>query len=152
MKTSKLTIQKRIREGYPGTIHYGDIIINGISLYERIAQEFDFVSCLGWGDRDFQKKQIRRLLLRDVSDFPNHRNSIYICPVCADLGCGAVTTEIEITNGMVKWSRFGLQDNLKDTVQYFEKIEAFHFNLDEYKEAIINSKGIGSFKWPWDKE
>lgn len=57
MKTSKLTIQKRIREGYPGTIHYGDIIINGISLYERIAQEFDFVSCLGWGDRDFQKSK-----------------------------------------------------------------------------------------------
>lgn len=56
MKTSIITIQKRVEEGYPSSIHYGDIIINGTSLYERIGQEFDFVSCLGWGDRDFQEK------------------------------------------------------------------------------------------------
>ncbi|WP_018883105.1 hypothetical protein [Paenibacillus massiliensis] len=152
MKISTIKIQEKHREGYPGLIIYGDIIINDTSLHELIAHEYDFVSCLGWGNKEFQGQQIRRLLLQDHSDFSNNRNSIYICPACADLGCGAVTLEIEITNDIVKWSKFGLQDNLNNSIKYLDHIEEFHFNLDEYREALIDSKGMGSYKWPWDKD
>ncbi|WP_131724757.1 hypothetical protein [Paenibacillus solani] len=91
-------------------------------------------------------------MLQDNSDLPNNRNSIYICPACADLGCGAVTIEIEIKNSIVKWSKFGLQDSIRNSIKHFDNIEEFYLNLDEYRQAVINIEGIGSYKWPWDKD
>ena len=155
MKLSKIGIKNCKREGYPGLINYADIIIDGKSIFEMIAHKYDFVSCLGWGSIEFQENQIDRLLLRIDSDLPNNRNSIYICPACADLGCGAITVEIEMKENTVVWSKFGSQNNLEDElskVYYFENIEKYEFDKNEYEDVIMGSKGIGMIKWPWDKQ
>ncbi|MCM3172903.1 hypothetical protein [Paenibacillus sp. MER 99-2] len=159
MRISKIDTSNRQREGYPGLINYADIIIDGKSLFEMIAHKYDFVSCIGWGSIEFQEQQIARLLLRVDSDLPNNRNSIYICPACADLGCGAITVEIEINDDTVIWSKFGTQNNLNDgieedtgNVHYFEEIEKYIFNKSEYEDVIMNSRGFGMIRWPWDTE
>ncbi|MBB6022258.1 hypothetical protein HNR77_003355 [Paenibacillus sp. JGP012] len=154
---SKIEIRNRQREGYPGLINYADIIIDGQSLFDLIAHKYDFVSCLGWGSHEFQEMQVDRLLLKIDSDLPNNRNSIYICPACADLGCGAITVNIVINDDTVIWSRFGTQNNLnddleEDKVHYFDQIEEYIFNKSEYEEVIKNSKGSGMIRWPWDEE
>ncbi|WP_138753597.1 hypothetical protein [Paenibacillus sinopodophylli] len=151
MKVSHIEIKKRQREGYPGIIIYADIIIDGTSLFENIAHDFDFVSCLGWGSEEFQELQINRLLLKTPSDFTDNQNSIYICPACADLGCGAITVNIEIKEDTVTWSNLGNQDNHSDKLTYFDKVGNFIFIRRNYEEVISASRGIGSYKWPWDK-
>ncbi|ULO08543.1 hypothetical protein H1230_06980 [Paenibacillus sp. 19GGS1-52] len=149
MKISKIEIQKREREGYPGTIIFADFIIDGVSLYEEIAQTYDYVSCLGWGSKDFQLNQIERLLLRCESDFPNNRNSLFICPACADLGCGANTAKIDKQDGIVIWSLFGSQNNITDKLT-INDLRTYYFEVDEYNRVIEGSLGIGSYKWPWN--
>lgn len=47
MKKSKLEFKLRTRDGYPGSLTFADFIVDGQSLYDLYAEEFDFVSCLG---------------------------------------------------------------------------------------------------------
>jgi len=154
MKVSKIETRIRQRTGYPGIINYADIVIDGESLYEMIAHKYDFVSSLGWGSNEFQEQQIDRLLLRMEAELPDNRNTLYICPACADLGCGAITIEINFVDEVVTWSKFGWQNNLEDNnkVSYLENINEYTFNRKDYEEVIEATKGIGMNKWPWDKE
>ncbi|GBG08060.1 hypothetical protein PAT3040_02627 [Paenibacillus agaridevorans] len=106
MKKSKLEFKLRTRDGYPGSLTFADFIVDGQSLYDLYAEEFDFVSCLGWGSEEFQNEQISRLILMSKPDFPNGKNSIYICPACADLGCGAVSIFIKKTKDIITWTNY----------------------------------------------
>jgi hypothetical protein len=144
MKKSKLEFKMRLRDGYPGTIHFADFIIDGQSLYDMYAKEFDFVSCLGWGSGEFQQGQISRLVLMSKPDFSNGKNSIYICPACADLECGAVSLFIEKTKDIITWSYIDGRGEL------FDKQVTFQFDKRDYIEQIKGTYGLGGFKFPWD--
>ena len=96
-KISEVKLSIRHRNGYPAPMNYLDILADGHSLYEIYALEHDFVSCLGWGSQDFQTHQISRLLLNSKPDDIGSRYSLFICPVCADLGCGAISLNIKDT-------------------------------------------------------
>jgi hypothetical protein len=145
MKISKLHFTKRFRDGYPGPIYFADFIVNGQSLYDLYAKDFDFVSCLGWGSKEFQQEQISRLLLLSEPDYLNRRNSLYICPACADLECGAVSLFIEKTKDIITWSSFDGRGDL------FNKQFVFHFDKEDYTNQINSTFGLGGFKFPWDK-
>lgn len=149
MALSQIEVKNRQRDGYPGIIDYADIIIDGISLFESIAHDFDFVSCLGWGPEEFQELQIKRLLLSCPSDLPNDRYSIYICPACADLGCGALTVKIEFTDNTVRWSNLGNQDSFSDKINLFNGVDDFIFDRQNYERVIKSTRGIGSGTFPW---
>ena len=87
------------RSGAPYKIlrKFFDFIIGGVSLYDTLGHSRDLISAL-WhppvvpseGDR-----AIRRLLLADRGDASDNRVSLFICPECGDLGCGAITVRIE---------------------------------------------------------
>ncbi|GLX68018.1 hypothetical protein [Paenibacillus glycanilyticus] len=143
MKKSKFEIQLRLREGYPGPIHFADFKIDGQSLYDRYVKEFDFVSCLGWGSEKFQQEHIGRLILQGKPDFENGKNSIYICPACADLGCGAVSVIIEMDDDIVTWSC------LEGGGELLDSRKQFHFDKESYVEQITSTLGLGGFGFPW---
>ncbi|MFB7138689.1 hypothetical protein ACFCYN_03400 [Gottfriedia sp. NPDC056225] len=149
-KISKLSIEKKIHEGYPGKIVFANFLIDGIPLINfKEFKDKEYVSCLGWGPKEFQQKQIDRLLLKVKSDFDkNNRNSIYICP-CSDLGCGAVSLKIKRSSkddNIIIWYKLGYENTLEDWSSKLENyygIGPFYFDWDQYKETIESSLLFG---------
>jgi hypothetical protein len=107
---------------------YLDFAIDGVALSSRF--DADFISPLGWFVVQEQVATIDRLLRRKPPDLAHGRTSLYICPECGDLGCGAVTVLVEGGPGVVVWSDFGIQNNYEDVVhrEGFEGIGPFTFD------------------------
>jgi hypothetical protein len=107
---------------------YLDFVIDGLALSSRF--DADFISPLGWLAVQEQVATIDRLLRRKPPDLAHGRTSLYICPECGDLGCGAVTAVVGGGTGVVVWSDFGIQNNYEDVVhrEGFEAIGPFTFD------------------------
>ncbi|GGO03667.1 hypothetical protein [Saccharibacillus kuerlensis] len=153
---SVLSIRTQKREGYPCPFEYGDFLIEGkpLALAAQFLQEyphFDDIGCLGFGSERFQREQIERLLLDGEADFPNDRRSLYICPACGDLGCGAVSVRIHREKKCFVWSDFGIQSHpsLEPHIILCPWIGPFYFEETAYAETIRASYGLGGFHWPY---
>jgi hypothetical protein len=98
----------------------------------------DFITPLGWLSEENNKLAADRLLRKAEPDAPNGRTSIYVCPECADLGCGAVTAIIERVGDTIVWRNLGVQNNYDETIwrDDFEDIGPFAFNATDYSETI----------------
>ncbi|HEY0216622.1 MAG TPA: hypothetical protein VGC57_09540 [Cellulomonas sp.] len=53
------------------------------------------------------RRHVDPLLGTGPSELPGGRVPLYVCPVCADLGCGAVSALVERTATSVVWRDFG---------------------------------------------
>src|SRR5688572_10905102 len=111
-----LELEPRLRQGGNGATprEYLDFVVDGEPLSKRIAG--DLASCLGWFRPEENAMAIRRLLLEQPADLPNNRRSIYVCPECGDLGCGAVSVVVELAGDLVIWRDFGFQCDYEDEV------------------------------------
>ncbi|MBE9182156.1 hypothetical protein IQ268_26675 [Oculatella sp. LEGE 06141] len=135
---SKLNLEWKRREGGDGRTKrdYLDIIVDDQPLSEVIGG--DVVSCLGWFVPEENAKAVHRLLLEEVADLPNNRCSLYVCPECGDLGCGAVSLAIEQTGDKVIWRDFGYENNYESVVhtEGYKELGPFIFDRSEYVRAI----------------
>ena len=138
MTTNVLELVRSRRPGGAGATErdYLDFVIDGRLLSEQIAG--DFVTPLGWGDASEQTRAARRLLLDEPADFPNDRRSLYVCPECGDLGCGALSAVIENVDNQIVWRDFGHQNNYEDIVRLddYRNIGPFVFEAAEYESVI----------------
>ena len=138
LELSTLELQRRVRVGQIGRTERGflDFVIDGQSLWDSLGT--DMVSCLGWLPEPFNRAAIDRLLLRAPADFPNDRRSLYICPECADLGCGAVSVVIERDMENIVWRDFGYENNYDPDVirEGFEDYPTIRFDASRYLEII----------------
>ena len=138
MKTNSLQLVHNRRPGSVGTTErdYLDFVIDGQLLSERIAG--DFVTSLGWGDASENTRAVRRLLLDAPADFSNGRRSLYVCPECGDLGCGAVSAVIETVDNQIVWRDFGYENDYENNVRRdnYRDIGPFVFDLAEYEHVI----------------
>ena len=139
-KMNVLNLELRLREGGNGATprEYLDFVVDGEPLSKRIAG--DLASCLGWFLPEENAKAIRRLLLEESADLSNNRRSLYVCPECGDLGCGAVSVVIEAAGDRIIWRDFGFQNNYEDEVvsNVYAEVGPLIFNKAEY-EAVIRS-------------
>ncbi|WP_010243291.1 hypothetical protein [Acetivibrio cellulolyticus] len=129
-------------------MYFADIIIDGKSLFQEF-KEYDYISTLGWGSEEFQNEVIMRLLLSAPPVIDSKRYEIYVCPLCADLGCGSITVDITKDNDTVIWKDFGLEYSYKDEIKSID-IGPFIFEWNEYKNVIMSSFGLAGFEYPWD--
>jgi len=111
-------------------------VIDGVALSSRF--DADFISPFGWVDGDEQEASMARLLRKSPPDLAHGRTTLYICPECGDLGCGAITVLIERGPGVVIWKDFGIQNNYDDVVHFdgFENIGPFTFDGRQYHELV----------------
>jgi hypothetical protein len=109
-----------------------DFLVDGVALSSRFNA--DFISPFRWGDIDEQRASIDRLLRKAPPDLASGRTSLYVCPECGDLGCGAVTVLVEGGAGVIVWKDFGIQNNYENVVHAdgFEGIGPFTFDGLEY--------------------
>ncbi|OWR31399.1 hypothetical protein CDO73_06625 [Saccharibacillus sp. O23] len=150
---SVLSLRKQQRKGYPCTFEYAGFVIDGNLLYDRILEidpEADHAACLGMGPEDFQRREIERLLLNSEADFPNDRRSLYICPGCGDLECGAISLRIDRKDGMFVWHDFAFEsiDYPPSKPKPLPHIGPFYFEAEAYEQTIRSAYGLGGFHWP----
>ncbi len=65
--------------------------------------------------------------------------SVYGCAECGDLGCGAVTMRLEVTEDTVTWADWGYQNNYEDEVHDVDDINglrSFTFDRKEYQQTL----------------
>lgn len=136
--TSTLDVVWTTRSGGGGRTErrFLDFVIDGVALSSRFNA--DFISPFGWVDANEQEASIERLLRKSPPDLAHGRTTLYICPECGDLGCGAITVLIERGPGVVVWKNFGVQNNYDDVVHSdgFENIGPFTFDGRQYHELF----------------
>jgi hypothetical protein len=125
----------RVVDGSQTPRRFLDFVIDGNSLYEKVD---DFITPLGWLRIQDTQQAVDRLLRKQPSDFSSNRNSIYICPECADLGCGAVTVVIERNADLIVWRDFAFQNNYDETIlrDGFQDLGPFYFDTRGYYTEI----------------
>jgi hypothetical protein len=138
---STLTLEERNRyrsdsSAYPGRSFF-DFVIDGVALYDMMGQRRDLVSTL-WTKPEVpaeRQRYARRLLTLEPGDVPGDRVSLYVCPECGDLGCGAITMKIEVGVGEVRWFDFGYENTYEDRIP-FDTVGPLSFDRQEYERLI----------------
>ena len=136
-KMSELRLEWKRRVGGGGRTQrdFLDFIVDGQPLSELVG---DQVSCLGWFVPEENTKAARRLLLKEPADLPNNRRTLYVCPECGDIGCGAVSLVIERAGDKIIWRDFGYENGYDGVIRAegFEGIGPFTFDRAVYARAI----------------
>lgn len=112
-----------------------DFEVDGVGLSTKFG---DLISGLGWAVTDWNDKAIRMLLLEESADFENNRRSLYVCPECGDLGCGAVSIIVENVDGNIIWKDFAYQNNYSEDLTPYDDIGTFVFEKSKYEILLRN--------------
>ncbi|MCT1459619.1 hypothetical protein M3G03_08720 [Aestuariimicrobium sp. p3-SID1156] len=118
---------------------YLDIAVNGSSLRASIGEE-----SLGWTSTPLHRGWalepgvgwLASLSLGLQTGLPAGRAELYVCRECGDLGCGALTVNIERGGQLVHWSQFGWEDDLSESYASVESPMEFTFEASAYDETL----------------
>ena len=118
-------------------VQFLDFVVSGRSLYDELCRRgYDYVSCLGWLVAEYDREARERLTLKAQSDLPDGRCALFICPECADLGCGAISAHVTQDGDWVTWSNIGYENNYEDGYISEDQLGPFVFSASEYIKAI----------------
>jgi hypothetical protein len=87
--------------------HFLDYVVDGRSIREMVHVGPGHVTelCRPW--LHAVPESVDRLLGRLGTDgLPENRVALLVCGVCGDLGCGAVTARLNVSQDQVSWSEF----------------------------------------------
>lgn len=117
-----------------------DIVVDEVSIWSLVQKHgLDYISCLQIPSARETRHAIARLLLQSPPDAPSNRYSLYICPECGDLGCGALTVSIESLENKFIWRDFGFQNNYDDEINLLSgEIGPFTFRKEEYVTLFLS--------------
>ena len=121
--------------------NYLDYFISGTSLSELLnASNHDLIGSLGWGlNQEAEWQDIDLFLGKEVSTSVVNRVSLFVCPECGELGCGAITVRVAWQNNLMVWSDFGFENGIDEPdMSEFKHIGPFYFEKRQY-EAVFES-------------
>jgi hypothetical protein len=127
-------------EPYKTPRSFVDFVVNGVSLYEVVGRDRDLVSLI-WAeptDSTGLATAVQRLLASEPGDASDGRVSLFICPECGDLGCGAITVRIDTTPGSIVWRDFGYENNYQSEIDRaaFASLGPFIFDRQAYSAEL----------------
>jgi hypothetical protein len=139
-----------------------EFVIDGLPLHRRLlavrapdddtswlGEPFDLTSVadLSWPAQTAD--DLRRLAgtqPRDDKAWPlaPGRQPLYVCPMCADLGCGAITVHVDHTRpGQVTWSRLLHESGLSTEYDLDPSaVGTFTFDADAYRQVFLEPVGV----------
>ena len=130
---SQMSLMPRIREGKP-YLNYLDFVIDGHHLSDIVEIiEMDVVSCLQDVDIAFAKESWLDLTLQHRSE---ETILLYVCPMCADIACGAVQVALSRTEYEFVWKSFSYVNGSDDPRPL--PIGPFKFKAEAYLQALRN--------------
>jgi hypothetical protein len=83
-------------------------VVDGVRLSTLFA---DQVTVFRWASPEEQLRAMERLSGTAPPDMPSGRVSLYVCPECGDLGCGARGVFIQGTTDSVVWRDPAYENN-----------------------------------------
>lgn len=142
---SQLALKPATRSGGGGKTarEFLDILVDGKSLYEEFRSTgHDLISCLGWGSLKAHQESVDRLLLRAAPDFKNGRNSLFVCPECGGLDCGAISILITMDAVEVRWKDFGYENTYDEETPLlgsYAHLPELRFRRADYESVLTES-------------
>jgi hypothetical protein len=119
-----------------------DYVIDGEPLYERMRLNYDLISPL-WFDLEVDlypelTRAVELLIGEVTSGVRAQRTPIYVCSLCGDLSCGAITAKIERTGEIVTWNEWGYQNDFESVPSSLQGIQLpeLSFELSEYEQVF----------------
>ena len=123
--------------------HFLDFAAGGRSLRaESSAATSDLITGLWLGAKEPGFSTIQRLLGQAEPDAPHGRVTLYVCPECADLGCGAITVVLTIEASCVTWSDWGYQNNYEDEVFPIDGPGDLSFDAAQYRQVLTDAQSL----------
>jgi hypothetical protein len=136
----------QLRQATNGSVSYFDILIDGKPLAAYFAGRHgalpELISPLGPVELElapYCRKQFERLLLEREPDCPSGRNSILVCQLCGDLGCGAYTAKFQREDDRIRWTAFGYENNYDPEsveLEAYKDMPDFVFSWDAYEAEL----------------
>lgn len=141
-EVSSLELVWRPRRGGGGKTErtYLDFLVDGCSLGE-LLEVGDRISDLGWAGLKHDAQTVQTLLLKAPSPLQTGRVMLYVCAECGDIGCGAVTAQMEKTAEHFVWRDFGFEndyDPATPELKSYQKIGPFFFDKTDYWQALTH--------------
>ncbi|WP_215426361.1 hypothetical protein [Agarivorans albus] len=141
LSPKKLSLNILHRKGSDNTHESfsSDFMINGQSLLTDIVRsaggQGDFLGCFARGWDNLNDHSLKQLLLQAPPETESGRSLIYVCPECADIGCGAYGCKITKTDNEYIWSNFAYENGYEEP-ELIHGIGPFKFNVTEYENVI----------------
>jgi hypothetical protein len=140
LRNMKLTLVEAIRSIGGGATErrYLDFAVDGERLGLVAASAgTDTISGLWLGSAEPGRSTVMCLLGESAPDAPQGRTSIFVCPECADLGCGHITAVVDIGPDVVRWTQFGYQNNYEDDIYELEGFSDLVFDREDYVAVLL---------------
>ncbi len=131
---SQIDLITRVRAVVP-RVRFLDVVINGRPLMDidEIA-ELDTVSRFDFADLDAARTCVSELTLND-STADSRAILLYVCPLCGDLGCGAVQVQVSRSAYNFDWGSFSYVNGIDDPKPL--AIGPFKFEADAYLKTML---------------
>ncbi|WP_137120625.1 hypothetical protein [Segeticoccus rhizosphaerae] len=145
-------------------VTYLDFTANGDRLFETLAAYFpqppDYVGVIQDAWPVETVAAIERLLGQAPGDLPDGRVSLYVCPECGDLGCGAITTRLSLEPETVSWRTIGIQTGNEDEVHPLGGPNDFPevtFKRDGHEQVLVHELARArqlcvGFEYPYERD
>jgi len=138
--------REKDRHGYRSERWSVDFLVGGRSLFGLLGgQKRDLSGAfLTKRDKVFRRTKenaATRQLFSDLSS-GGVRLSLYVCPECGDLGCGALTCEAIRVDDKIVWRNFGFETGMAEHPADFASyadIGPFEFDGHQYAETIARA-------------
>lgn len=120
--------------------HSCDFTIGGESLLNLLVSATgghnDFLGCFARGWVNLNNHSLKQLLLSDAPETKSGRRLLYVCPECADIGCGAFGCKIDRISDIYVWSDFA-HENGYESPSRIECVGPFEFSVENYESVIL---------------
>ena len=98
----------------------------------------DYLGCFARGWEKLNKHSLDQLLLNEPPETESGRSLIYVCPECADIGCGAYGCKIKLVNDKYIWSDFAYENGYEDP-ELLNDVGPFEIEASEYRSVVYSA-------------
>ena len=93
------------------------------------------------GSTEDARERLDRLEGRLPPEFSGERVALLTCEECGDLGCGALSAELEITADTVKWERLGWESATAEEPPFlYDPPLSLAFDTEQYTETLASAR------------
>jgi len=128
-------------------VSYDDFTVDGVRLFKILfaAHKPDDVTLFDAAWPEGAVKEVDELLGTRQPELDDGRVPLYVCAECADLGCGALTAEIERIDDLVIWKNFGWQNDYEDgwevgEYQDLSSLAPITFERGQYERVLQEAR------------
>lgn len=120
---------------------YLDFVVSDQSLSQAFALpelKLDLIGTFGWTENKAEEhRQLDQFSGLLPPDLTTGRISFYVCPLCGDIGCGAITGVIEVTDTRVIWKDFGYETDYEaPELTEYTHVGPFVFDKKAYIQVL----------------